>query len=263
MIAFIFERSNLSILGKQNIDAPATLKENLNALFPKFDPKTMQYGWNDHAFIPDYFSLDKEHKVVELPPSGKVVFNGRSIRLGYKMNKAGKMVARTINNLISNGELVLDDPFEYLLRNNKLATRSLEQVMQQQALQNIKACQNYLQRIEISQEEEELNAYSLYKQLSYTKAYLNWTQNEKTSTNLKDARRLRYLEMEAQLEKIRQKYQPMVRYAEDCLAELSGSATVSTQNTKSEIKAYLTAQGLSYPAKASKTQLLQIIKNSK
>jgi len=41
-----------------------------------------------------------------------------------------------------------------------------------------------------------------------------------------------------------------------------GILTISTRNTKTEIKAFLDAQGITYPARATKSELLQLINNS-
>lgn len=261
MQLIIRNKNDHKIIYQKNID---DLKDfNLKQDFPNFDSEIMEWGWINSSILPLYFKINKDNKLEELPFTEAVFIDDIYYPLGYK-TIGNQVVTRTVQDLLDAGVAQLYTPFEYFTRNGTIATRTLQQVLQQKALDSREACQNYLARIEQTIEQEILAKYSLFKQLTLTQGYLAWMRDQGEKARRKDPRQVDYEKMEADIQEIREKYQPMIQYANQQLVRLAKEEkSISEKNTVKEIKAHLKEKEIPFTAKETKAQLLQKIKNLK
>ena len=232
-------------------------QKSAKTIHKSFDPKKMEIAWQEHPHFPDFFEVGEDGEVVELPHPGTVFINDNPITLGYKVVK-GKAKPKTIEDLVKEGEIKLDTPFEYLHK-NEIKRRSLEQVKKDKAVQTQDEADKYLKVIN----QEILNKISIaipiHEELKLTKAYFSWLNDGKPKN---DEREQEYNEMEKQIAAIKKQYASMKAYAKEVKFKMDKKA-IDKNNTKAEIQAFLEEHDVDFTSKETKADLLKKLKKIK
>lgn len=255
MIYIIRRKNNHQILFQKEL--PEEKKVTAKKLYPKYDSRYMEFGWTHKAYVPPFFSITKTGELQELePPAGIMVKDG-VFSLGYKTVR-GKVVERTLNDLIVEGQVTLDSPFEYL-EDGQVKTRTLKEVFQQDAINSVVECENYLRQLGDAIRTDIKSKYRQDDELKRTKAYLAWMLAGQPED---DPREEEYLEMERYIGEVKKKYKKQKLYATQRLMDLK-VAGVSGKSTKAEMMEILEHLKIEYNKRATKKTLLDLIKNKK
>jgi hypothetical protein len=77
-------------------------------VYPEFKVKTMEVGWTDKAYVPAYFDIDKQDRIVEMTPEQAVKAGLMELAPDQKLVK-GEVVGKSDDELVNDGLLSLDD----------------------------------------------------------------------------------------------------------------------------------------------------------
>lgn len=215
-------------------------------IYPDFNPGTMEVGWTHWSILPEAFDIAEDGQLLRIP---------KEVSLNQAASSSKIIHPLSLKEQVAQGKISLRSPFEYLDGDN-IAYRSLDEIVEHDAIQSREECEFCQEFIKQKIESEIESKYPIGKEMKLTKNYLAWLNEDKPK---KDEREASYLNMQEDIDSIKQKYANSKDYVKQKMLTFPipvPSDLPTMDRSKKEIQAYLAMKGIPFTAKETKQQLL-------
>lgn len=170
-------------------------------LMEDFDPEKMLMIKEIPQKIPCYFKISSTGKIKPVSSQTLVEENIFHIPDDIVVKK-NRLAQKPIKQMVEEGELTLNEPFEYI-KNGMLHRRSLDEVIKRNVIKNLDQARITECKLKERIKAEIADRYSIAEEMKITKDFLAWMVEGKPGN---DTREKKYLTMQESIRNLKSSY---------------------------------------------------------